>query len=132
MPNEYLFATDEYNKPKVLAEKDAVATLFLRLLLLKPGDNPMHPEMGVDIKGRWCYCLEKDLDQLESEISVQINTFLPDYKSSEVSCSLESSVLVISITYDDTLFTYSAKGNISSETQYSDTIKNSIPLYGDE
>lgn len=106
--SEGLLTTDKYNKPMLLKDKDALAILLLRLLVMTPGTNPLHPELGVDIRGRYEYCGEDDLDDLNTEIETQISIYLPSY----ITCTVEAEIrdnrsMGISITIDDMLFKYS-------------------------
>lgn len=103
---EYLLDTDAYNKPLVLKDKDALAVLLLRLLKMKPGDHPLHPEMGVDIVGRYRYCSAKDLPVLQREINNQISTYLPNYRTIDISVSSLEGEILVSINIDGTMFNY--------------------------
>ena len=64
MPQEFLLTTNDYNEPKVLEGKDAIAAKLLLLLNMVPGTNPLHLEMGVDLSGRYRFCSEDDVDDL--------------------------------------------------------------------
>ena len=107
--SEGLFTTDSYNKPMVLKDKDALAILLLRLLIMVPGTNRQHTEMGVDIRGRYEYSSEDEIDELNDEISKQIEIYLPNYASGAiVNCSSENRVLKVSINVDGTVFNFSS------------------------
>lgn len=111
--SEGLFTTDKYNKPMVLKDKDAVAILLLRLLVMVPGTNRKHPEMGIDIRGRYEYCEEDEVDELNTEIQTQIKTYLPQFNTSSVNCITEGRDMKIAIKVDDTVFNFSTASNLS-------------------
>ena len=46
---EYLLTTNEFLVPDHVEGSDAYGLLLLRLLLLQPGQNPLHPAMGVGL-----------------------------------------------------------------------------------
>ena len=46
---EYLLSTNEYLEPAMEDGSTAYGILLMRLLLLIPGTNPLHPAMGVGI-----------------------------------------------------------------------------------
>lgn len=102
---EYLFSVDKYSHPKVLTEDHAVATLLTRLLLLIPGSDPLHPEMGVGIT-QYRYSMD-DLPDLTERIKDQIKTYLPDFESANVTLiSTPDHMLNIEITIDDVTYVY--------------------------
>ena len=75
---EYLASVDKFKKPRVVEDRSAIGLLLLRLLLLEPGSDPLHPEMGVGIR-RYRYTMEDDLSGLEREIDKQISQYLPSF-----------------------------------------------------
>lgn len=75
--NEYLLTTNEYLNPSIARGADAYGILLVRLLLLEPGTNPLHPRMGVGIGPKYRFISEADVLKLESRIQDQINTYLP-------------------------------------------------------
>lgn len=103
---EYLFTTNNYKKPYVLKDNHSLALLLIRLLLTVPGTNPMHPELGVDVIGRYRYCNKSHLQNLKQEIRNQIECYLMEYQLAEVEPTLENGVLKIAITIDDTIFLF--------------------------
>ncbi len=113
--SEYLLSTDSYSKPKVVEDKDALAILLLRLLLMAPGDNMEHPEMGVDIIGRYRYSSEGDLKELNKEIQYQIETYLPLYRTTEVNCVKDGKYIKVNITIDGTLFQFNSNNNTAKD-----------------
>lgn len=115
MVSEGLLSIDQYNKPMVLKDADAIAILLLRLLVMTPGTNYLHPEMGVNMRARYRYCSEDDMEDLNQEIITQINTYLPSYSTSSVNCEYQDGNIRVSINVDDTVFNYATGGIDSSE-----------------
>ena len=113
MPREFLLATNDYNEPKVLEGKDAIAAKLLLLLNTAPGTNPLHLEMGVDLSGRYRYCSEEDVDDLELEIRKQIEIYLPDYSTMiNIKCQFNQEGLIDTyIQIDDTVYGFSTDEN---------------------
>lgn len=125
MLREHLVTTDEFNRPKVLKGKDALSVLLLRLLLMEPGDNFDHPEMGIDVIGRYRYSQADDLKTLEKEIEMQIEQYLPTYRVAEVKCTKVEKYIEIAINIDDTLFSFTTQSG-------KDVPKEKISLSNDE
>lgn len=102
---EYVMSINHFNKSEEYTEKRAIAILLTRLILLIPGSDPLHPDMGVGIQN-YRYGI-KTLDDLKLRIKDQIETYLPCYNSAEVNLVLTPSHLLnIEITVDDTIFVY--------------------------
>lgn len=80
---EYLFSVNKFNEPEVLTKQRAIGMLLVRLILLEPGSDPLHPEMGVGIKN-YRYAMGK-LDELRTRVEEQINTYLPCFPAADVS-----------------------------------------------
>lgn len=104
--SESLMGIDIYNNPKVVKNEDALAILLIRLLIMEPGTDRLHPEMGIDAPGRFNYSFEDDISDLQDEIAKQIATYLPNYQNSEIECTNEDGELHLKITVDDTVFSY--------------------------
>ena len=64
---EHLLTTNEYLEPKTLKGADAYGTLLFRLLILQPGENPLHPRMGVGLGPKYRFISEDDLEMLDLE-----------------------------------------------------------------
>ena len=47
---EYCMSVDNFKRPLVYKNQQAIAVLLTRLILLNPGSDPLHPDMGVEIK----------------------------------------------------------------------------------
>lgn len=113
MALEYLLSTNEYNKPKVLSGRDALATKLIILLNMKPGTDPLHPEMGIDVCGRYRYCYEEDVSMLQEEIDNQIATYLPlEYSTgASITATWDDGEIDISITIDGTAYNFETSDN---------------------
>ena len=77
---EYMLSYDTFNQPAVIEGGLAEAFLLARLILMEPGSNPLHPDMGVGIKSNYRYTVDK-LEDLKNEIIAQKSMFLPDFSS---------------------------------------------------
>ena len=43
---EYLLSVNNFNEPAALEGKQAIGLLLVRLILMEPGTDPLHPDMG--------------------------------------------------------------------------------------
>lgn len=78
---EYTFGVNSFNKPNVVDGKNAIAARLMTLIMMEPGDDPLHPDMGVGIK---TYRYSLNIDQLAQRIQNQIITYLPFYQNVQV------------------------------------------------
>lgn len=103
---EYLLSVDNFNNPKVTEGQEAIAMMLLRIILLEPGSDPLHPDMGVGIKN-YRYSLSRK-SIIENAIMTQINQYMPEFSTSEVNIVEITSQKVcnIEITVDDTTYVY--------------------------
>ena len=105
---EYLFTINDFNEPKVVNGSEAVGLRLTNLLLMNPGSDPLHPEMGVGLKN-YRYGLSV-LDQLRDRISDQIKTYLPMYTGADVQIiRTPDKVCNIEITVDGVTYVYDSK-----------------------
>lgn len=105
LEREYTLTITPLNRPEVLKNQEAIAMLLLRLILLNPGTDPLHPLMGVGIIN-YRYAMGK-LDELKSRVQEQINTYLPCFPAANVEIDITPSKLCnILITIDDVVYTY--------------------------
>lgn len=105
---EYLCSVNRINEPIVEKEQRAIALLLLRLILLDPGSDPLHPDMGVGIR-KYRFTVET-LDELKERVYNQINTYLPDYSATDVNITInEDHTCNIEITVDDVIYTYDSR-----------------------
>ena len=107
---EYLLTVDEFSNPQVVEGKSAIALLLSRLILLEPGSDPLHPDMGVGIK-KFRFDANKDvLYEIQKVIEKQVETYLPSFQGTEVELALtEDKILNINITVGDTTYVYSSE-----------------------
>jgi len=75
---EYLLSYDTFNQPTVIDGALAEAFLLARLILMEPGSNPLHPEMGIGIRSNFRYTVDR-LEELKQEIIRQKSIYLPDF-----------------------------------------------------
>ena len=120
---EYLLTVDEFSNPQVVEGKSAIALLLSRLILLEPGSDPLHPDMGVGIK-KFRFDANKDvLYEIQKVIEKQVETYLPSFQGTEVELALtEDKILNINITVGDTTYVY------TSEVTKQDTSLNDIRI----
>lgn len=105
---EYLMSVNKINEPIVERKQRAIALLLLRLILLDPGSDPLHPNMGVGIR-KYRFSVNT-LEELRSRIADQIATYLPDFLASEINIVINSDrTCNVEITIDDTIYTYDSK-----------------------
>lgn len=109
---EYLFTVNEFNEPGKVEGKNAIALLLMRLIMMDPGSDPLHPSMGVGLKN-YRYGLNS-LDELKTSIEKQIQIYLPMYQNATVLLIRTPDRTVnIEITIDDVTYVYdSAKAPI--------------------
>ena len=79
---EYSFGVDKFNKPTVLKDKEAIGTRLMELIMMEPGDDPLHPDMGVGLR-TFRYGVN-NLEDLRSRVQKQIETYLPFYQNADV------------------------------------------------
>ena len=106
---EYLLSTNAYLEPEVSKDQLACSILLVRLLLLEPGTNPLHPERGVGLGPKYRFITENELSQLQERIENQIYQYLPEFgKYVDVTLSFrsDSKYLQISIKSKDTNYIY--------------------------
>lgn len=100
---EYTFGVTNFKHPKVLIDSDAIGVRLMELIMMEPGDDPLHPDMGVGLN-TYRYGLDT-LSKLQSRVAKQIDTYLPMYAGVSVSiirtpdrcCNIE--ILINDTTY---------------------------------
>ena len=108
-PKEYLFSVNKFNEPKKMEDKAAISTLLVRLILMEPGSNPLHPTMGVGLK-HYRFGVDDTLEDLRMAIQEQIEQFLPEYQSATVALiKTPDNECNIEITIDDVVYVYDSK-----------------------
>ena len=102
---EYSFSVNSFKKPATVYGQNAIGVRLMELMTMEPGDDPLHPDMGVGIKS-FRYGVD-NLDELEQRISDQIDTYLPFYQDVEVGIVVTpDKVCNIEIKIGDTVFVY--------------------------
>lgn len=97
---EFVISTNAFELPKILEGNEAEYTLIIRLLLLEPGTNQSHPDMGIGIRSRYQFSDTSDINNLSTEIKNQMDQFAPQLLATTVELQIIDSVLVIFITTD--------------------------------
>lgn len=123
---DYLLGIDDLNRPKEIdmsiikpGVMNSAMLMIIRMILMRKGTIPDIPDLGIDIRGRYRFAFESELTTLQSEISQQIQTYLPEFLSNEVNVYMQTGEtdgpkVVIEITIDGT--TYELIYNISTNT----------------
>ena len=124
---EYLLSTNAYLEPDIVKDANAYAILLVRLLLLEPGTNPLHPDMGVGIGPKYRFILDKDIPTLQAKIESQIATYMPsefkDTATVTLSLNAESKYLSIVIEAYGVRYVYDTE-NSNTPIELSNLIKN--------
>ena len=113
---DYLLGLDDLNKPKVIdmsiiAPKtwNSAILMITRLIMMKKGTYPDHPDLGIDIKGRYSFSFEDDLYTLQEEIDEQANRYLPEFSPYQIQCMYQTinqvNYVVISIIINNVAYT---------------------------
>lgn len=79
---EYLLTTNKFKEPEVKDGQEAVGLLLLRLIIMEPGTNPLHPDMGIGISD-YRYTMDKT-EELRKRIEDQITKYLPYFSDCNV------------------------------------------------
>ena len=102
---EYLLSTNSFKTPVVCTQKKAIGLLLVRLILLEPGSDPLHPDMGVGIRS-YRYSMNT-LDKLKARVEEQIKNYLPCFPAANVTIiNTPDHKCNIEITIDDTVYVY--------------------------
>jgi len=104
---EYLLSVNKFNTPRNITGKAATALKIARLILLEPGSDPLHPEMGVGIR-KYRHGHSTDvISEISKEVENQIIQYLPEYQYTHVDFIVtEDKILNFQITVDDQTFIY--------------------------
>ena len=102
---EYSFGVNNFRQPASVVGPNAVGVRLMELITMEPGDDPLHPDMGVGIKS-FRYGVE-NLDQLQERISSQIDTYLPMYQDVNIDLIVTPDKVVnIEVQIGETKFVY--------------------------
>lgn len=101
------FGLDSFQKQKVLDSNNSIARVLLNLMLMKPGNLPSLPHIGINIK-QYLYKLEDEVDpdDLKNKIYNQCSELIPYLVLGEVRVFVTNykgqSLLLISVPISDT------------------------------
>lgn len=95
---DYTLNTDNFSRPKVIENQEAIYTLLVRLALLEKGQLPSHPDAGLGLAH---YRFSSDLTELKTEFKKQIQTYLPQLYNVTVNARLEKHYLVLQVETND-------------------------------
>ena len=102
---EYTFGINKFKKPNSVTNGNAIGTRLMELIMMEPGDDPLHPDMGVGLK-TFRYGVN-NLDKLKTRVENQIATYLPFYQNANVAIiRTPDKVCNIEITIGNTLYVY--------------------------
>lgn len=76
---EHALLVDSFNKPAVYYNNDAIGIKIIELLLMNPGTYPTKPYMGLGLVANYRYTFFDDLPSLQTAITEQIETYLPEF-----------------------------------------------------
>lgn len=111
----HVLSLNDFNMPKVFNASDSAYVHIIQLILLEPGKYQSHPKMGVGIRSRYRHNNDDNfIVDLKSDISYQIETYLPELKN--VSVSLTHSNHILGIIIDTSTGTYVVAYNSITDT----------------
>lgn len=110
--SEILFGLDNFQKPKILDEKNSIAQVLLNILILRPGNLPSLPHIGINIK-QYLYKFEDDLraDEIKQKIYEQCMELIPYLTLGDIRFFLtrynekDMFILLVPIVFDNNNFT---------------------------
>ena len=103
---EFGFSVDEFQNPKNYKNAEAIATLLCRLLLLEPGTIQSHPDMGVGLYSKYHYSIEGTANELRSNFQSQIEQYLPQFQSVNVTVKEKDRHFIIGAEIDNNLYAF--------------------------
>lgn len=105
---EYVLSINKYEEPKEFKDKDSIALLLMRLIILEPGSIQTHPNMGVGIVKNWRYSDMTKASDLEMSIENQIATYLPMLQGVKVEVKKDTinKRFIINITVNEVLYSF--------------------------
>ena len=105
---EYCCSVNKINKPVVITGSDAIGTRLMNLIMMEPGDDPLHPDMGVGIR-TFRYSMD-NLENLRKRIEDQINTYLPFYQGANINLiTTPDKICNIEISLGSTIYVYDSQ-----------------------
>ena len=104
--HEHTFSVDDFNEPKKFENARAVMALLTRMLLLDPGTIQSHPDAGIGLVSRYRYTQEGSEYQLKSDITTNIEKYLPEFQGAEINVSRNDHNFYIGIQISSYLFSF--------------------------
>jgi hypothetical protein len=115
---EYSCSSNEFNITKSLKGNDAIGARLMELIMMEPGDDPLHPDMGVGLH-TFRYGIN-NLSDLKNRVQKQIETYLPFYQNVDVTIiQTPDKVCNIEISIGNTVYIYDSN-NASKPITLSD------------
>lgn len=98
----HLLSLNDFGMPLVLDGTHAMYTKIIYLLLLEKGKFQSHPNMGVDIRHRYRHNNNENiLQSLRTDISEQINAYLPELTMIDITLTIKGTTLGILINTEE-------------------------------
>lgn len=102
----YSCSINNMNKPVVIMGTDAIGSRLMNLIMMEPGDDPLHPDMGLGLK-KYRYSIDT-IDKMKERLDNQIATYLPFYQNVNISiittpdkiCNIEIGIGGVTYVYD--------------------------------
>lgn len=109
---DYLMSVDMFNNPTVIEGTRAKAMKIIRLILMEPGSDPLHPNMGVGLR-QYRFALNsgivgsRGIDILAQRTEEQVKTYLPHLQTASIDFTITTDhKLSIEITMNDESYVY--------------------------
>lgn len=111
---EYLLELDDLGKPKMVdlsvikhGVMNSAIIILAKLIVMRKGCIPDIPDMGVDIKGRYRFAFDNEINMLQMDIEEQVATYVPELLPVQVKCYMsptETNCLIIRIAVRGNIF----------------------------
>lgn len=95
---DHLLGLDDLQQPKTIDmsiirpnEWNSAILFISRLLLMRKGQLDDHPDLGIDIRGRYRFVYDDELIQLNQEIQDQVAQYAPEFTPIDVTSSFKES-----------------------------------------
>lgn len=111
----HVLSLNDFNMPRVFKASDSAYVHLIYLILLEPGKYQSHPNMGVGLRSKYRHNNDDNfLTDLKSNITTQVNKYLPELIDVEVSLTQKNEILGIII--DTSTGTYVLAYNSANDT----------------
>ena len=108
----HLLSLNDFGMPKVYSGTSAMYTKIVYLILLEKGKFQSHPDMGVGLRSRYRFNNEENfLQTLQSDITSQISTYLPELSAIDISVNIKDHTLGIVIDTSEGAYTIAYNGS---------------------